>query len=302
MSAAWWAAPLAIFAAGFLFVLWMVRGGHGLRAAVALVRRRLQVYWSYRYAVYASIARSALLLVLLLTIGPLVMRFIIAGLVPRDWGLTDTEILLIGIVAWPVVWEGYEVAHRNIRTEQFTGIFEVLIPTPMGIGVLPAAYLLLTLLASFLAAFVTFPIILYAFDDVSFQLTLPMALTTASILLTAMFMTWGLGLAFGGLATVVKEIGPVSDLMKLVFLALCGAYIPLALFPDWAQAISAALPLTPVFDALHGAFAGATFEDPELVAVYARLLAWTVALVALGLWGYRALLDRARRMGTVYGY
>jgi hypothetical protein len=302
MSATSWAAPAAIFAAGFLFVLWMVRGGQGLRAASALVRRRLQVYWSYRYAVYASIARYALVLTLLLTIGPLVMRFIISGLVPRDWGLTDTEILLIGIVAWPVVWEGYEVAHRNIRSEQYTGIFEVLIPTPMGIGVLPAAYLLLTLLASFVAAFVTFPIILYAFDEVTFQLTVPMALTTASILLTAMFMTWGLGLAFGGLAAVVREMGPVSDLMKLVFLALCGAYIPLALFPPWARTLSAFLPLTPVFDALHGAFAGATFANGALVESYVRMLAWTIGLVALGLWGYRALLDRARRMGTVYGY
>lgn len=293
-------APLVVLLVAAGVTTALVGGGHGLRAATALVRRRFQVYWSYRWAVYATLARLGVLLGLIVFIGPLVAPFFFRGLSPRTWdGFALEDYVVIGIVAWPVFWEGYEIAARNIRTEQFTGIFEVLIPTPVGVGVLPVAYLLMTMLVSLVAAFVSLPLVLWAFD-VEVTYTAGMLLTTAAVLVTALFMTWGLGLLLGGLTAIIRETGPVSTFLKLLFLALCGAYIPLQMFPDWIAAIGRALPLTWAFEALRGALSGASLL--EMRTEFLALLAWSVALATTGLLVFRRLLDRARKLGTTYGY
>lgn len=276
-------------------------GVAALRPAYALMRRRMQVYSSYPFAIFATILHGVLLIALVALIG----RYLFPDL--REFTLESTgtgirlaSYLTVGLIAWPTVWEGYEIVQRNVRTEQTTGMFETLIATPVGVRVLPLAYLLITLPVAILVALVAYFLFTH-FGGIDFPISGPtQVLQIVVVLGTGVFMTWGLGLFLGGLTALHKETGPIGGLLKMVMLVFCNVYIPVELFPRALQIFSKVLPLTWAFASIRTVFNGGVITDD--LGTYLIFLGYTVLLIVGGLWVFNKSIDRARQDGTTSGY
>lgn len=299
-----WLVPLLFLAALPVLVVSATSGLRGLRPATALMRRRLQVYTSYPFAVFATFAHAIVLVALVATVGaylfPDLREATFGGATETVDGVRLITYLTVGLIAWPTVWEGYEITQRNIRSEQTTGIFETLLATPVGVRVLPMAYLLITLPVAIIVGTVAYFLFTH-FGGVDFPIAGPVqVLNVVLVLGTGVFMTWGLGLFLGGLTALYKETGPLGGLLKMLMLVFSNIYIPVGVFPEPIQVFSSLLPLTWAFDSIRDVFAG----DPVTahLGTYLVFFAYTLALIVAGLWVFSKSIERARRDGTTGGY
>ena len=299
MTTADWLVPLFFLVALPTLVVAWTAGLRGIRPALALVRRRFQVYTSYPFAVFATLAHGLVLSLVLIALAIYVF--------PEFHGLetsaSDADVitfLTVGLIAWPAIWEAYELTHRNIRAEQTTGIFETLLATPVGVRILPLAYLFMTIPVALVVATVAYFLFTH-FGGVALPIDgWVQALNVVTVLTTGLFMTWGLGLFLGGLTTMYKEIGPVGGLLKMIMLVFSNVYIQIGLFPQWVQAASNFLPLTWAFASIREVFAGEPISQD--LGLYLVFLGYTVALIIAGLAVFGRSIERARQDGTTAGY
>lgn len=64
-------------------------------------------------------------------------------------------------------------------------------------------------------------------------------------------MLLGIGLAIGGWAKNERQAAPLSNIVAFPMMFMSGAFFPRFLMPEWLQAITAFLPLTPVIDGIR---------------------------------------------------
>ena len=87
----------------------------------------------------------------------------------------------------------------------------------------------------------------------------------------------GIGLALGGWAKNERQAAPLSNIVVFPMMFLSGTFFPRFLMPEWLQAVSNFLPLTPVIDGIRLiATEGAHFADilPQL----GMIAVWTVVI------------------------
>lgn len=119
------------------------------------------------------------------------------------------------------------------------------------------------------------------------------------ILLAAAYLPFGLLMTAGQIA--FRTSGPLLPAIILVSTLLGGVYYPVHVIPSWLQALSWCVPLT------YGlrAFRRLVLEGAPLVAVagdVAALLAFTLAVGAIGAAAVAIALRYARRTGTLMVY
>ncbi|MBW3583735.1 MAG: ABC transporter permease [Euryarchaeota archaeon] len=300
MSLLDWAIPVLFLVGMPLLVVVATAGFDGMRPAVAIMRRRLQVYTSYPFAVFATLLHGVVLVVLVATIGAYLFPDLRDFTIGRDGGVRFITYLTVGLIAWPTIWEGYEITQRNVRSEQTTGIFETLIATPVGVRVLPLAYLLISFPVAIVIGTVAYFLFTH-FGGVGFPISGPVqVLNVVLVLATGVFMTWGLGLFLGGLTALYKETGPLGGLLKMLMLVFSNVYIPINVFPAPFQVLSTLLPLTWAFASIRDVFAGGTVV--QHMGTYLVFLGYTIAIVLAGLWVFERSIDRARQDGTTGSY
>jgi ABC-type polysaccharide/polyol phosphate export permease len=289
----------------YILLLYALTSGRkGLRAAFALMRRHFQVYWSYKFAVFSIVLNFVVVGGLVLIVGKAILPMFVP-IAPEelegDPSFNYAAFLITGFVAWPLIWSGYNIASRNIRMEQFLGMFEVLMPTSVGVNVLPFAYLMLSLFSSMLTAVASLAFFHYFFD-LPLHFDSPALLASlVAILAVSMFMAWGLGLVLGGLTTLVKEITPFSEMLRTVMLALSGVIVPVEVLPRSVRWLAEVLPLTHAFRALRLVLLGGR-PLMEFWPIFLDLLLFSLLLSLLGIWLFEKALQRARLYGTLYGY
>jgi ABC-2 type transport system permease protein len=300
-----WLAPLAVIALGAGLVYALGGGRSVLRIGNAMMRRNWLTMVSYRMQIVAFAVYVALGLALIWLVGKPVLDALVgpaqllhgAGL-PPDAAL----LLIVGVVSWPLFWRSCEVTANGVRQEQWSGTFESIVPTPDGVRALPFCYLYSNVGVSILSQAAILVLLGFALPAGSLHLVDPaLALNFLAVTFVCMLCMWGLGLLFGGLAVLYKQLGPADAVVKLLFIALAGIFVPLQLLPGWMQAASRAIPVTYALDLLRGiAVDGRGIADQPVA--FAILVGFTVATVVAGNLAYRALVDRARRQGAIQGY
>ena len=98
-----------------------------------------------------------------------------------------------------------------------------------------------------------------------------------AIVLFGVTMLFGIGLAIGGWAKNENQAAPLAQLVTLPMMFLSGVFFPVFLMPDWLQAITKYIPLTPIVDGIRLVVTeGHTIFDlgPQLLV----MAVWTVII------------------------
>ena len=109
---------------------------------------------------------------------------------------------------------------------------------------------------------------------------------------------YGFGIGFGALVLRFKEANALVFIVRGIFLVFCGTTYPLAVLPDWMQAVAAWLPLTYTIHAIRALGSpSASFADIAFDAQ--RLVVFGVLLPVFGFLAFRMTEQRARRTGSL---
>lgn len=98
-----------------------------------------------------------------------------------------------------------------------------------------------------------------------------------AVIVLGVIMLFGIGLAIGGWAKNENQAAPLAQLATLPMMFLSGVFFPTFLMPEWLQAITKYIPLTPVVDSIRLIVTeGQTLFDlgPQLLIIGA----WTVVI------------------------
>jgi ABC-2 type transport system permease protein len=262
----------------------------------AFLMRDLRLELSYRFSfflqffgIFASVFMFYFLAQL---IGPA------AGPTVGEYGGNYFAFVLIGIAFSGYFGVGLSSFAGTIRQAQTTGTLEAMLvtPTPVSLIVLSSA------LWEYLV--VTFHVLVYLAVgalilgvDLS-NSNVPAALLTLILTVTSFS---SIGIIAASFIMVLKRGDPVTWLFNSVSSLLGGVYYPVAILPDWLQAVSALLPITYALRAMRLALLqGASVAQilPELLA----LAGFTVVLMPLSLAAFRWAVHRAKVDGSLTYY
>ena len=91
----------------------------------------------------------------------------------------------------------------------------------------------------------------------------------------SLLMMFGFGMAIAGWAKSEEQAAPVANLVAFPMMFLSGSFFPRFIMPEWLQAVSFFLPLTPVVDGLRYIIAG-TATLTLMLPIFGLILGWTV--------------------------
>jgi ABC-2 type transport system permease protein len=211
-------------------------------------------------------------------------------------------VVLLGFTTWPIFWKSWEVTALGVRAEQWEGTFESMVPMPNGVRSLPFGYLMNRIPFTVLFNLLVLTALALALPEGTLRLDRPRAiLDLAAVLALGIACMWGLGLLFGGLAILYKRIGPVDLVVRTLFIFLAGVFVPIEVFPAWAQVVASLLPMTYAYQLLQQIVVDGIplGEDPFALGA---LLTFTAASVVGGNLVYRTYVEKARRQGAIQGY
>lgn len=296
------ALPLAVV----LFVAssaYAAAGGVGaMRVGRAMFRKTILTYLSYRAQLVAIALWAGITLAILLGAGGHVVRILFGGgegeAVPRSL----VAVLILGFTTWPIFWKSWEVTAMGVRAEQWEGTFESMVPMPNGVRALPFGYLMSRVPFTILFNLAILGALALALPAGTLTLDRPRAwLDFAAVLALSIGCMWGLGLLFGGLAVLYKRLGPADLVVRTLFIFLAGVFVPIEVFPAWAQWVAAALPMTYAYRLLQTVAVDGIPLGEDVTSLLA-LLAFTFAAVVGGNLVYRNYVEKARRQGAIQGY
>ena len=118
-----------------------------------------------------------------------------------------------------------------------------------------------------------------------------------TVILVTAFSTCGLGLLFGSLSLVTRNVMFVNNTVFFLLLFFSGANIALDTLPPWMQSISFALPLTRGIAAARQIVAGANF--PQVASMLGVEALFGVIYIAIGFSMFRWFEYEAKRRGTL---
>ena len=117
----------------------------------------------------------------------------------------------------------------------------------------------------------------------------------AVCVVTISLSTAGLGLMFGSLSLIMRDVFVIANTVYYLLLVFCGINIPVDRLPAWARLISEALPLTRGVQAARETVAGAGLS--QVAGLLAGELAIGLVYAFVGYALFRWLEHEARRGG-----
>lgn len=294
------ALPLALLVLALALAYAASAGPGAFRVGLAMLRRTTLTYRSYKVQVVSVFLWTGLTLLLYYVAAGPIFRILLGVRVESLPGQL-VAILAVGLTTWSVFWKSWESTALGVRGEQWEGTLESNVPMPNGTRALPFGYLMSRLPFTILFQGLSIAAITFAIPG-ALRLDDPRAaLDFMAVVVLSVVCMWGLGLLFGGLAILYKQVGPADLVVRTLFLFLAGVFVPTEVFPRWAQVVSNALPMTHTYRLLHFTAASGVplVEAPTPLLV---LMGWTVVAVVAGTVAYNAHVEKARRQGTIQGY
>jgi ABC-2 type transport system permease protein len=261
------------------------RAGSSLRRIGALVLRHL-------YLLRGSWPR-----VLELAYWP-TMQMVLWGFVTlflvnhSDWVAQASGVLLSGILLWDVLFRGQLGVSLVFMEEMWSRNLPQLFVSPLRPMELVAALLAMSLIRTLIgvggAALIAIPLFHYSI----FDLGLPLAAFFANL----MIMAWAIGLAVSGIV-LRYGLGAESIAWVAIFAVqpVSGVFYPVAVLPEWLQAVAALLPSSHVFEGMRALL----FERAFRLDLFWQALALNAVYLAAGIAAFLAWFRAARVHGQL---
>ena len=261
------------------------------RAFLAVMRRDLVIFLSYRTRLVSQTLTSLFSLTLFYYVSRLVH---VSGFAtPAAY----FGYVVVGIALVSVLYSCFSIAEM-VRQELVAGTFERLLLSRFGAIRSVVAMTLFPLCYSFVLAAITLSIGWAVFGLQLHWSTVPLSVPAMLLALTA-FLPFGL---FFAALTVATKQGAVGTSWVIALISIVGGlYFPISLLPGWAQTTAKLQPFTPATEMLRHLLVGSPLETSPGAAV-AKLLAFAALLLPLSLYALHTALRLGQRRGTIIEY
>lgn len=261
------------------------------RAFLAVLRRDLSVYLSYRF----RLASQLLTAVFSLTLFYYVSRLVHVSGFPSPESYF--AFVVVGIALVSVLYSCFSVAEL-VRQELVAGTFERLMLSPFGPVRSLVAMSLFPLLYSFVLAALTLGIGWALFGLQLHWSTVPLSVPAMGLALLA-FIPFGL--IFAALTISTKQ-GSVGTSWVIALISIVGGlYFPVSLLPGWAQTAAELQPFTPATEVLRHLLVNSP-QETTIATALAKLTGFAAVLLPLSLFGLQRAIRFGQRRGTIIEY
>lgn len=217
---------------------------------------------------------------------------LITTLASRGSERVDLDDVALGsalVALWgATVWSSGAI----LRGERWQGTLSQIMARPAGLGTVLVGKTLGATLRSlvFIAGTVMVTAALLG-HPITVERPVPFIAALLAVLVSALI----LGVLLSSLFVLTRAAGRISEALMYPVFILGGMLVPLALLPNWAQALSTIVSLRWGTELLQAAAAG---ESQSGVA-WLMLAATTAAYAVLARLSFQRVLDRARKKGTL---
>ena len=259
----------------------------------AFLRRDLLVALSYRVAFVADLLSLFTQALLFYFVG----RMIQPSELPSFGGaqVDYLEFVAIGIAVSVFVQLGLGRVAAAFRAEQLMGTLESMLTTPTSPSTIQLGSVVFDLVYVPIRTACFLVVMALAFG---IDLQVGGLLPAVVLLLVFIPFVWGLGVLGAAAILTFRRGGGLAGIVGTLLGLASGAYFPLTLFPDWAEALAEANPIAILLDGLRGLLLGGDGWG-SILPDLALLAPVSAASLALGILAFRVALARERGRGTI---
>lgn len=265
-----------------------ITAGH---AFLAVMRRDLSIYLSYR----ARLVSQALTSVFSVTLFYYVSRLVhVSGFkTPGSY----FGFVVVGISMVSVMYSCFSIPEL-LRQELVAGTFDRLLLSPFGAVRSVIAMTIFPLLYSFVLAAITLGLGCALFGLQLHWSTVPLSVPALALALLA-FLPFGL--LFAALTVIVKQ-GSVGTTWVIALLSIVGGlYFPVSLLPHWVRTAAKLQPFTAATSVLRHLLVGSSVGESSSVALV-RLALFAAVLVPVSMLALASAIRFGQRRGTIIEY
>ncbi len=264
-----------------------------LSAAVAMFRRDLSLYTSYRMRFFTTLFSVLVSMTLFYYVSRLVNA--------RSVGDADSYygFVVIGLVIFAMLTSTLSLPIMTLRSELLAGTFERMVLSAFGPVRCIMSLLLFPIALAFLTATLSLVYSALVFD---LQVRWPDALLGLPIGLLAALAFAPFGLLMCAGVVVFKQTNAGAAFVVTGMSLLAGIYFPVTLLPDWISWASHVQPFTPALDLLRHVMVGTPLGSDSPLGEVARLVGFAVVMLPVAVAALRGALRAARRRGTINEY
>ena len=261
----------------------------------AFLRRDWAIARSYRVDFALELFDSLVWLFLFFYLARIVDDTELASQSQVDQGYF--AFVVVGLALMRFMQTGLTSFASQLRTDQTTGTLEALLVTPAAQSLVMLGSATYELLFSALSGTLML-LVAVAF----FGVDISVSIESVAVLLVALPASFALfaavGIVVAAFTVVFKQVATLVAFATLGVAVLAGVYFPLAVLPNWLQAIAEALPFSWALDILRDALLGGSPSIGKLALLIGSCLLLVPASLAL----FSAAVDHARRTGSLAQY
>ena len=208
------------------------------------------------------------------------------------------SFLILGTMLWQFVSSAlYEIGF-SLRIEMWFGTLEqnLVAPANRFVFLIGRSVFSILMTTTYLALSLVFVTVFF-----NFSLNTANMLGGVAVIALSIFIFYGFGFIFCGFTLVVKEAGPLGEIVGMSLPIICGASYPITVLPAWLQPVSKIIPLTYSVDCLRSLFLGTKTILPVGTEILI-LLASAVIVPYIGYAFFKYAERKSRRDGTLGHY
>jgi ABC-2 type transport system permease protein len=262
-----------------------------VHAFLAVVRRELYIFLSYRMRFLTQIASALFSLTLFYYVSRLVHI--------QGFGSPDAyyAYVVVGLSILSLIYACF-MTPGLVRQELVAGTLDRLVLSPFGVVRSVIAATLFPLVYSFVVAAISLGLACVVFGLRLRWSTVPLSIP---VMVLALLAFAPFGLLFAALTIVVKQDN-VGTTWVIAILSLSGGlYFPIYLLPHWAQVAGKLQPFTPATSLLRHLLVGSPLLDPIGVSLL-KLAAFAAVLLPTSIFALSAAVRVGQRRGTIIEY
>lgn len=260
-------------------------------AFLAVMRRDLYVYLSYRTRLVSQLLTAVFSLTLFYYVSRLVH---VSGFGSHN---AYFGFVVVGISLISVMYSCFSIPEL-VRQELIAGTFDRLLLSPFGAIRSVFAMTLFPVIYSFVIAAITLGLGCIIFGLHLHWSTVPLSVPVMGLVLLA-FLPFGV--LFAALTVVIKQ-GSVGTSWVIALLSIIGGlYFPVSLLPGWLQTLSKLQPFTAATDILRHLLVNSALGESSAASLL-KLVGFAVVLLPGSMFILARAIRFGQRRGTIIEY